>query len=184
MAAHMNFYVSPHDAAIAAERRCPHCSGTGRRLDFLVSGMRVVAPCDCPLGRNAKRRFLRNRQSAERAKFMTHPSIGAPRTCSAGRKPPPHTGAGSVRWKRSWRHWSIDSHLARKPCLIRDTENQPRPGSAMRAAGSRMIRPLSADGAPMAAPCRVKRRRCRWRSVGRWRKRFPPRSVPPPLRAA
>jgi hypothetical protein len=48
----MNLYVSPHDAAIAADRQCPHCKGTGRRLDFLVSGMRVVAPCDCPLGEN------------------------------------------------------------------------------------------------------------------------------------
>ncbi len=47
---HMNLYVSPHDAAIAAERECPHCRGTGRRLDFMVSGMRVIAPCTCPLG--------------------------------------------------------------------------------------------------------------------------------------
>ena len=46
----MNLYVSPHDAAIAAERHCPHCHGSGRRLDFLVSGMRVIAPCICPLG--------------------------------------------------------------------------------------------------------------------------------------
>lgn len=46
----MNLYVSPHDAAIAAERKCPHCAGTGRRLDFMVSGMRVIAPCTCPLG--------------------------------------------------------------------------------------------------------------------------------------
>jgi hypothetical protein len=46
----MNLYVSPHDAAIAAERRCPHCRGTGRRLDFRVSGMSVVVPCACPLG--------------------------------------------------------------------------------------------------------------------------------------
>jgi len=46
----MNFFVSPHDAAIAADRRCPLCRGTGRRLDFIISGMRVVAPCECPLG--------------------------------------------------------------------------------------------------------------------------------------
>jgi hypothetical protein len=46
----MNLYVSPHDAAIAAERRCPHCRGTGRRMAFMVSGMRVVVPCECPLG--------------------------------------------------------------------------------------------------------------------------------------
>ncbi len=46
----MNLYVSAHDAAVAADRRCPLCGGTGRRLDFLVSGMRVVVPCDCPLG--------------------------------------------------------------------------------------------------------------------------------------
>ena len=48
----MNIYVSPHDAAVAAERRCPHCGGSGRRLDFMVSGMRVIAPCTCPLGEN------------------------------------------------------------------------------------------------------------------------------------
>jgi len=46
----MNIYVSPHDAAVAAERQCPHCHGSGRRLDFMVSGMRVIAPCTCPLG--------------------------------------------------------------------------------------------------------------------------------------
>jgi hypothetical protein len=46
----MNFYVSPHDAAIAAERQCPHCKGSGRRLGFVVSGMRVIVPCECPLG--------------------------------------------------------------------------------------------------------------------------------------
>jgi hypothetical protein len=46
----MNFYVSPHDAAIAAERQCPHCRGSGRRLSFVVSGMRVIVPCECPLG--------------------------------------------------------------------------------------------------------------------------------------
>jgi hypothetical protein len=48
----MTFYVSPHDAAIAEDkaRRCPLCHGTGRQIDFVVSGMRVVAPCDCPLG--------------------------------------------------------------------------------------------------------------------------------------
>ena len=50
--ANMNLYVSPHDAAIAAERRCPLCRGTGRRLDFMVSGMRIIAPCTCPLGEN------------------------------------------------------------------------------------------------------------------------------------
>ena len=46
----MNLYVSPHDAAIAAERKCLHCGGSGRRLDYLVSGMRVIVPCSCPLG--------------------------------------------------------------------------------------------------------------------------------------
>jgi hypothetical protein len=46
----MNLYISAHDAAIAADRQCPHCHGSGRRLDFLVSGMRVIAPCACPLG--------------------------------------------------------------------------------------------------------------------------------------
>lgn len=48
----MNVYFSPHDSAIAEEKanRCPLCHGTGRQIDFLVSGMRVVAPCDCPLG--------------------------------------------------------------------------------------------------------------------------------------
>jgi hypothetical protein len=46
----MNLYLSPHDAAIQADRECPRCHGTGRQLDFLVSGMRVLAPCDCPLG--------------------------------------------------------------------------------------------------------------------------------------
>jgi len=48
----MNLYVSPHDAAVAAERQCPHCHGSGRRLDFMVSGMRAIAPCSCPLGEN------------------------------------------------------------------------------------------------------------------------------------
>jgi len=48
----MHIYLSPHDAAVAEERagRCPLCHGTGVQLDFTVSGMRVVAPCDCPLG--------------------------------------------------------------------------------------------------------------------------------------
>jgi hypothetical protein len=46
----MNLYVSPHDAAIAAERQCPHCRGSGRRLAFVVSGMKVVEACSCPLG--------------------------------------------------------------------------------------------------------------------------------------
>jgi hypothetical protein len=48
----MNLYLSPHDAAVKADRECPRCHGTGRRLDFVVSGMRVLAPCDCPLGGN------------------------------------------------------------------------------------------------------------------------------------
>lgn len=46
----MNLYLSPHDAAIKADCQCPRCHGTGRQLDFIVSGMRVLAPCDCPLG--------------------------------------------------------------------------------------------------------------------------------------
>ena len=45
-----NLYLSPHDAAIRAELECPRCHGTGAALDFMVSGMRVLAPCDCPLG--------------------------------------------------------------------------------------------------------------------------------------
>jgi hypothetical protein len=48
----MNLYVSPHDAAIAAERQCPLCQGTGRRVDYPVSGMLVVVACSCPLGEN------------------------------------------------------------------------------------------------------------------------------------
>jgi hypothetical protein len=48
----MQLYISPHDAAIREERarRCPTCHGSGVKFDFLVSGMRVVGPCDCPLG--------------------------------------------------------------------------------------------------------------------------------------
>src|SRR4051812_39751868 len=45
-----NLYLSPHDAAIKADSQCPRCHGTGRALDFVVSGMRVLGPCDCPLG--------------------------------------------------------------------------------------------------------------------------------------
>lgn len=47
-----NLYLSPHDAAIRAENECPDCHGTGRALDFTVSGMRVLAACHCPLGGN------------------------------------------------------------------------------------------------------------------------------------
>ena len=48
----MHIYTSPHEAAVAEERanRCPLCRGSGVQLDFMISGMRVVAPCDCPLG--------------------------------------------------------------------------------------------------------------------------------------
>ena len=48
----INVYLSPHDAAIKADWQCPRCHGTGRQMDFVVSGMRVLAPCDCPLGGN------------------------------------------------------------------------------------------------------------------------------------
>lgn len=48
----MQLYISPHDAAFQEERarQCPVCHGTGVRFDFVVSGMRVAGPCDCPLG--------------------------------------------------------------------------------------------------------------------------------------
>jgi hypothetical protein len=46
----MNLYVSPHDAAITADRQCPNCGGTGRRLSFVISGMRALVSCECPLG--------------------------------------------------------------------------------------------------------------------------------------
>ena len=48
----MQLYISPHDAAFREERekQCPICHGSGVRFDFIVSGMRVAGPCDCPLG--------------------------------------------------------------------------------------------------------------------------------------
>lgn len=48
----MQLYISPHDAAFQEERaqQCPICQGNGLRFDFVVSGMRVATPCDCPLG--------------------------------------------------------------------------------------------------------------------------------------
>jgi hypothetical protein len=84
----MNLYVSPHDAAIAAERRCPHCGGTGRRLDFTVSGMRVVVPCSCPLGEsettlceigNPRARKIHDPSQHRRASNV----IGRPKTTAA-----------------------------------------------------------------------------------------------------
>jgi hypothetical protein len=44
-------HTSSHEAAIAEERaRCGICHGTGIQTDFIVSGMRVIAPCSCPRG--------------------------------------------------------------------------------------------------------------------------------------
>jgi len=87
----MNLYVSPHDAAITAARQCPHCRGTGRRLDFLVSGMRVVAPCTCPLGENE----------------TTVCEIGNPRTRNI-HDPSQHRRASNIsgRPKTSAAYWS------------------------------------------------------------------------------
>jgi hypothetical protein len=48
----MQLYISPHEDAFREERkeRCPRGQCSGVQFDFIVSGMRVVVPCDCPVG--------------------------------------------------------------------------------------------------------------------------------------
>ena len=85
-------HQSPHDRAIAEERgHCEICHGTGVQLDFMVSGMRVVAPCDCPRGRLE----------------TTVCEIGNPRA-SGGRDPSRHRRPSNIagRPKSNAEYWS------------------------------------------------------------------------------